>query len=298
MSDNRLKISVGIATTGRREVLSRTIGLLAQQTRRPDSLVVCPIRPDDLDAEQLKRFPAPAFSVTGSAGLPAQRNLILSALKETDVIVFFDDDFFPFADYLAQVERFFLDHADIVALTGRPVRDGANGPGLTIEDALGLIDAAEIPEANDVVSSTYGTYGCNMAFRFAPIRKHQIFFDENIPLYGWQEDIDFSRALSPYGRIVEWGLLRGIHLGIKSGRTSGVRFGYSQVANPVYLIRKGTMSLSFAGPLVCRNVAANLLRSCRPESWIDRRGRLKGNVLALIDMVTGRISPRRILSLE
>jgi hypothetical protein len=296
MPPDRLNIAVGIATTGRREVLSRTIDLLAQQTRLPDSLVVCPVTSEDLDAEQLKHFPAPAFAVSGAAGLPAQRNLILLAQREADVIVFFDDDFFPFRDYLAQVERLFLGYTDIVGLTGRPVRDGANGPGLTVEDALGLIDT--IPAANDVISPTYGTYGCNMAFRLAPIRKHQIFFDENLPLYGWQEDIDFSRALSPYGRLVAWGLLRGIHLGTKSGRTSGVRFGYSQVANPVYLIRKGTMSRSFAGPLVCRNVAANLLRSLRPELWIDRRGRLKGNVLALIDMATGRISPRRILSLD
>jgi hypothetical protein len=296
MPPNRLNIAVGIATTGRREVLSRTIDLLAQQTRLPDSLVVCPVTSEDLDVGQLEHFPVPAFAVSGAAGLPAQRNLILSAQKDTDVIVFFDDDFFPFRDYLAQVERLFLARADIVALTGRPVQDGANGPGLTIEDALGLIDA--VPAANDVICPTYGTYGCNMAFRFDPIRKHQIFFDENLPLYGWQEDIDFSRALSPYGRIVEWGLLQGIHLGIKSGRTSGVRFGYSQIANPRYLIRKGTMSRSFAGSLVCRNLAANLFRSFRPELWIDRRGRLKGNVLALIDMATGRISPRRILSLD
>jgi GT2 family glycosyltransferase len=136
-----------------------------------------------------------------------------------------------------------------------------------------------------------------MAFRMKSIRQLGLSFDEALPLYGWQEDIDFSRQLATLGRIVDVSTLRGVHLGAKGGRTSGVRFGYSQIANPVYLIRKGTMSLSFAAPLVWRNLLANLYGSFRPEPWIDRRGRLKGNCLALCDLVTGRISPQRILEL-
>jgi len=54
----KLKIAVGIATTGRREVLTRTIDLLAHQTRLPDSLVICPVSPEDVDVASLERFPA------------------------------------------------------------------------------------------------------------------------------------------------------------------------------------------------------------------------------------------------
>ncbi|AZO77314.1 hypothetical protein B5U98_17255 [Bosea sp. Tri-39] len=35
--------------------------------------------------------------------------------------------------------------------------------------------------------------------------------------------------------------LRGVHRAVKRGRTSGLRVGYSQIANTVYLARKGTM---------------------------------------------------------
>jgi hypothetical protein len=57
------------------------------------------------------------------------------------------------------------------------------------------------------------------------------------------------------------------------------------------------MSVAFAAPLIWRNVLANLGKSLRPEPWIDRKGRLKGNCMALRDLVTGRISPQRILEL-
>ena len=66
-------------------------------------------------------------------------------------------------------------------------------------------------------------------------------FDENLPLYGWAEDVDFCRQLATYGRIVENARTTGVHLGSNSGRTSGVCFGYSQIANPLYLWRKGTL---------------------------------------------------------
>jgi succinoglycan biosynthesis transport protein ExoP len=293
----KLRIAIGIATAGRRTIVGCTLDLIARQTRLPDALIVCPAVPEDLDAAALQRLPFATAVRTGKRGLTAQRNQILSAADSADVIVFFDDDFFPQLSYLAEVEKLFLDHADVVAITGRPIVDGANGPGLETEAALKLI-SADGPRPDDPgFVPTYGTYGCNMAFRMKPIRQSGLLFDENLPLYGWQEDIDFSRQLAGFGRIIDAKVLRGVHLGTKGGRTSGIRVGYSQIANPVYLIRKGTMSVRFAAPLIWRNVMANLGKSLRPEPWIDRKGRLKGNCIALRDLLTGRISPQRILEL-
>jgi hypothetical protein len=89
----------------------------------------------------------------------------------------------------------------------------------------------------------------------------------------------------------------GVHLGVKTGRTSGVRLGYSQIVNPIYLSKKGTMSWQHARKQISKNVAANLARSIYPEPWIDRHGRLKGNLLAFMDLVLGKASPARILQL-
>src|SRR6185436_561497 len=113
----------------------------------------------------------------------------------------------------------------------------------------------------------------------------------------WQEDIDFSRQLAAWGRVVRAEALTGVHLGEKRGRVSGIKFVYSQVATPIYLMRKGTVSISFGGPTVVRNLLANTVRSLRPESYIDRAGRLKGTFLALADLLRGRLHPGRILEL-
>jgi GT2 family glycosyltransferase len=300
MQSERLRIAVGIATAGRREVVSETVRVLARQDRLPDVLILCPASPDDLDPACLDDFPVPTTVVTGAKGLTAQRNRILSAATDMDVIAFFDDDFFPGPEYLAETERLYLLNPDIVGTTGHhSVQDGASGPGFSVTEGLSrFASIAQSPRKDEIVLNITGTYGCNMAFRLDPIRKHHIQFDEELPLYGWQEDVDFSWQIQPHGRIVQSNFLRGVHLGTKRGRQSGVRFGYSQIANPVYLIRKGTMPSPFARSMMLRNVIANALRSFWPEPWIDRRGRLKGNLLALVDFVRGSISPRRILDMK
>jgi GT2 family glycosyltransferase len=297
MLTQQISLAVGIATSGRREILSHTINLISRQTRMPDILIVCPATAEDIDEAPIEHFPFTTVIRTGRRGLTKQRNEILSAAGNADVIVFFDDDFFPQSDYLAEVEKLFAEQDDVIAAMGRPFLDGINGPGLTAEEGLGILCSLDLKLSKRTIQPTYGTYGCNMAFRMFPIRQHGLMFDENLPLYGWQEDIDFSRRLAPFGRIVESDVLRGVHLGVKGGRTSGVRFGYSQIANPVYLVRKGTMSWAFARSLIWRNLTANLARSLWSEPWIDRRGRLIGNFFALIDLALRRISPQRIFHL-
>ena len=87
-------------------------------------------------------------------------------------------------------------------------------------------------------------------------------------------------------------------MGTKSGRSSGIPIGYSQIANPLFLMNKGTLSLSFTTMQVFRNVAANVRNWAFPEPWVDRRGRLRGNLLAFRDLLLGRMHPNNILNLK
>ena len=51
------------------------------------------------------------------------------------------------------------------------------------------------------------------------------------------------------------------------------------------------MPASFAIKMMSQNTAANLLRSFFSEPFVDRRGRLHGNVTALWHLLTFRRSP-------
>ncbi len=234
MAPSRLKIAVGIATAGRREVVQQTIGFLRNQTRLPDLLVACPLVSDKLSDRDFPDFPFPVVVTSGPVGLCAQRNAILAKAADCDLIVFFDDDFIAESHYLQELEKTFLNNPDVVAATGFMLADDVTGPGLTIEQGLKIVQG-NVRKGSDVLKPVHGLYGCNMSYRMQHIRDHRLRFDENLPLYGWQEDIDFSLQIAPFGRMVKNDGLMGVHLGVKAGRTSGVRLGYSEIANPVYL---------------------------------------------------------------
>jgi hypothetical protein len=290
------RLVLGIATTGRPAVLARTVLDLVTQTRLPDLLVLSVAEAGDLLDGTLDGLPCPVEVLTGPRGLTRQRNRILDRLDPADVLLFLDDDFLMAPDYLAQTGALFAAHPDMVLLTGTVLADGVVGPGLSFEDGAAALKAA--PPAGDAgLSPAYSGYGCNMALRAAPVVAHGLRFDENLPLYGWLEDVDFSRVLAPYGRLCRSGALRGVHLGTKAGRTPGRRLGYSQIANPAYLVAKGTLTRRHALELAGRNLLSNLVYSLHPRPWTDSRGRLKGNLIALADLLRGRASPARILDL-
>lgn len=292
-----MKVAIAIATAGRRQVVADTIGVLARQSRIADELLICPAREFDFDSTCLQSYPGKARVFSGPIGLPHQRNVLLDA-TEADVLIFFDDDFLPSDDYVAEVELFFAKNPNVVVTTGKLLADGIMGPGFIHQEGLRILENAGPNLELQSMSATYNGYGCNMAIRMQPVRDHSLRFDERLPLYAWLEDVDFSRQLAVHGAIVQVARLRGVHLGTKGlSRSSGGRLGYSQVANPIYLARKGTMHWSLALKHIGKNCLANFTRSFLPEPWVDRRGRLLGNLRAIKDLVIGRIRPEGALSI-
>ena len=57
------------------------------------------------------------------------------------------------------------------------------------------------------------------------------------------------------------------------------------------------MKNSRALTMMRRNLIANLAKAVKPEPWVDRKGRLWGNTLALFDLIRGRLVPNKILDL-
>jgi GT2 family glycosyltransferase len=289
-----LRIGVAIATANRPEVVRETVGLIARQSRKPDAILVC--SPGEEDVVGLKECHPDVVHIIGPRGLPHQRNRLIETAGDFDLLLFLDDDFIMADKYLGEVEEVFREHPDIVLTTGRVVADGIIGPGISFEEArrrLSLPTAWSIARLADV----YNGYGCNMAIRLETVRTNALKFDEELPLYAWLEDVDFSRSLAPFGRLVRTERAYGVHLGVKSGRQPGVRLGYSQIANPCYLIAKGTCSWRKGLHHIGRNFAANLYGTCRGERSVDRPGRLLGNLKAIMDLFTQRLAPSRALRL-
>jgi GT2 family glycosyltransferase len=288
------RVAVGIATKGRPAILRETLRELRRQTRAPDRIVVCHTAPQDVAGAEGE--PGVAF-LLGPVGSSRQRNAILDAVADCDVMLFFDDDFLAAPAYIEATLAVMEGAPDVAVTTGHLIADGSMGPGLGCSDARDLIAADRSGGAGPLLAPATHGYGCNMAVRLSLVRAHGIRFDERLALYGLYEDIDFSRQVGRHGRIVQVLGARGVHLSAGLGRTSGLRLGYSQVANAVYLWRKGSLSWDRALQRAGRHVGKNLLRALWPESHIDRRGRMTGNWLALADIARGRVRPERILDL-
>ncbi|MGR9165017.1 glycosyltransferase family 2 protein [Rhizobium leguminosarum] len=285
-----LRMAVGIASAGRPSILRETIDYLTTLPDQPERLIVCVPTIDDA-AGLTERLDVEV--IVGSRGLTSQRNRIIQAAADTDVLIFLDDDFIPAATFLSRMAAVFAANPDVAIATGEVLADGILDGGLSMSKALQVLETAA--EGAEQVTEVYNAYGCNMAVRLSPILEHALAFDEQLPLYGWLEDVDFSRSIARYGRSVRVEGARGVHLGVRSGRQPGRRLGYSQVANPVYLIRKGTMSKGRAVAQIGRNILANTRGLLFNDRLIDRWGRLNGNLLALSDLLVGRASPSRIL---
>lgn len=291
-----IKVAIGIATAGRAHIVAETIEYLMTLDEKPDELLICPASEKDIDQEKLLKTMIDCKIVSGPRGLPAQRNVLMRE-SISDVMIFLDDDYLPASDFVTQARELFVSNHSIVVATGNVLADGILTQGLTFEEAKKILSQSS-PINGGSISNTYNAYGCNMLIRLDVAKRNNVQFDEGLPLYGWLEDLDFSRRLKPYGEIVRSMSLRGVHLGTKkAGRSPGKQLGYSQIANPIYLIRKGSMSWPRAVRLMSKNVIANTVKSFKPEPWVDRTGRLKGNLLAFRELLTGKLDPKRITAL-
>jgi glycosyltransferase involved in cell wall biosynthesis len=289
----KLRLGIAVATKGRAAVVARLISMLAGQSRIADAVLVCAPSADDLDGVT-SHGALDVRCFIGPNGLPHQRNHLIAAADGLDILVFLDDDFIPARNYLEETEAIFADHLDIVMTTGCVIADGAKGDAISHDQACEMLDKPQAKPSKRL-SEVYNGYGCNMAVRLAPVRQMGLRFDEKLPLYAWLEDVDFSRGLVKYGRIARAEWARGVHLGVSGGRQSGQKLGYSQVANPVYLMGKGTCSWRKGLNHIARNVAANIYGTARGERVPDRAGRLYGNACALADLFRRRLTPVRAL---
>lgn len=284
-----MRTGVVIATKGRPHATTEVLRLLERQSTRPSLVVISATSRADVEGNPITRLNVEYLF--GAAGTCGQRNRALDKIRSScDVVIFFDDDFAPAPYWIENCTRIFDSEASVAGASGVLIRDGAQTDEITWEEAKRLITAAPSESADPAMLSVCkNLYGCNMAYRVRAIS--DVSFDERLVLYGWMEDMDFSRAVGKKGRLVRSGSMRGVHLGIKSGRMPGKRYGYSQVVNPWYLHKKGILSTTEAWRTILKPLSMNAAKAIRPEKYIDRLGRFGGNMVGLGHLLTGDCRP-------
>lgn len=288
-------IAVVIASVGRPAVLHETVLSVLAQRLLPREIVIAVPGPEHVDP-RTPQLPG-VRCIESPKGSCAQRNHGARAVSESvDLVVFFDDDVELDDRYLAVMADAFARNPDIVVANGDLVADGAPKHRLTRPQARAILD--ELARSRSIeedrrIETTTRLYGCHFAVRRAVFAEIQ--FDERMPLYGWMEDTDFGRNCERLGRVCRIGGARVVHLAERSGRTSGLRFGYSQIMNPAYLRSKGTCTLAECWNNWWRAFVSNSIGLALMNRV--NRERLTGNIIAASHLLRGRIDPEHILRL-
>jgi GT2 family glycosyltransferase len=269
------------------------------QTVRPDLIVVSAC--DRTDVEQRSVGSNNVEFLFGPPGSAVQRNHALASVRNKyDIVIFFDDDFIPSRFWIERVQMLLAMHSDLVCVTGRVLKDGVKYGGLEWSNGQSKVNKADslnttFRMSDYRIQEHHSPYGCNMAFRAKNIA--DLTFDERLVHYGWLEDRDFAFRAGNAGRMIWTDAVWGVHLGTQGGRTSGLRFGYSQVVNPWYLMKKGSITPFNVLRNIFRGLAGNALGSLLPNPRVDRWGRLKGNIIGIKDIMLGRWAPERVAEL-
>jgi GT2 family glycosyltransferase len=238
-----------IATKGRPAELAASIRAVAAAGARLDDVWVSAVDPADTT-----QVPEGVNLIFGPAGAATQRNRAISKLPPVDVVYFFDDDMLIHPTYFEQSEALFEENTAVAGVTGRVLYDGAASGAIGIDAGERTLVQAEPPTDQDS-STVRNLYGCNFAVRSELLQIER--FDDDLPLYSWLEDLDLSRRLLKHGELRRASAALCVHLGSPSGgRQSHLRFGYSQIANPLFLFKKRSLGFGDLLRLIGRPLLA------------------------------------------
>lgn len=294
-------VGVVIATTGRRSVVAITIESILSRESLPESIVIVGAQQCDLPILDSSKSEVHIISILSpKKGLTTQRNYGVAQLPENvDYASFLDDDVELHDSYFSEVKNVFEHSPNLVAFSGMVVANG----NIEFEQARKLLDEHIIPEG--MPSFGYfrnkwpGLYGCSMNIRKEVIEKEK--FDDNLPLYSLGEDIEVGFRLRNYGDIGGSARCPLVHLATKTGRITEIGVGYAQIINYLYFANKGIgyPRLSCYFERMIKTPFVNLFFSFFPQldtySSVDRKGRVRGNLLAFKDLLNGNAHPSRLV---
>jgi GT2 family glycosyltransferase len=279
-----------ICSTGRPQVLHET--LISIQRLEPGlSSVLVSVAADTDVLEKSLALPGVRHLIA-PRGSTAQRNAALRTLVSApNFIIFFDDDIEVAPNHLDSYAQCFQSNGNIVLATAVDLRPGITN--IVREHAQQIIGSQGVNNSSAAqYPSCYTAYGASMAVR-GTLLGH-VWFDENLPLYSFMEDYDFTLSCRAFGRCVEVQSAKYVHLETSLGRVSNTCRGYSEVVNPFYIMRKHRIGLRPRMILGC------LRRTVRSITSIPKDGstRFQGHIKGWKDVLLRNSDPRKVLELR
>jgi GT2 family glycosyltransferase len=294
----QVSTAIIIATKNRPKILTETLRSIEQQTQTGDPVYISVSCLEDGPEGEVAQE---VVVVVGPPGGSAQRNTAIRQVPlDVEYVAFFDDDVELHPSYLKHAVSFLEENPDVVAISGQMIADG----NISREAARALLNQDQSwmsdPHLRDH-GPHHILYACNAVIRASALR--ETMFDENLPLYSYGEDYDLSMRLKRIGRVGRLSNAIGVHLQTQAARISGMRYGYAMIANNWYFIQKGVTHI--AAPwnylrfivIVVNRLTVNFRSALSGEVQRDPWGQIKGNLLAVADILSGRSSPKRILDL-
>lgn len=288
-----------IASAHRAEQLEQTVTSVLRQSCLPEEILVCVSDRNHVTASTFQYDKVTVL--VGPKGSCHQRNTGLSNVSPgTDYVFFFDDDIELSLSYIEMTVALMERHRNVTVAVGAMLLDAANGQPVNRAEAVRLCRESDrtfsSPDTRLTFSPRTSGSACAMAVRWSAAAQER--FDENLPLYGWLEDLDYSYRVGAHGLVVQCHNSHAVHLGWRGGRVSGRALGYSQIVNPLYLWKKNRC-LPLLKVLYRHwlwHFAANVSGVLSRDRDVDRLGRLVGNFRGLKSLLLGRLDPSSLPS--
>jgi len=236
----RSGVAVVVCTYQRADSLKRFLCSLAEQTLRPDQLIIVDASRDEATELMLRAFSGLVnlaseviyMRVVGSLrGLTRQRNLGAKFVT-VDKLAYFDDDVVLLPTCLEEMARVHQQYGEEAAGVGGYIVNGHRTISLRwrVRRWLRIVPSLEpgcyfrsgmstpwsfLPPNENVTEGDW-LQGCAMMWRTAVVKA--LGFDENFAKYGNGEDLEFSLRASRAGKLLLAGRARLYHLAEKTGR--------------------------------------------------------------------------------
>lgn len=273
-----------IASKGRSEILADTLTSLSRQTHQPAQVIVSLTSEEDMPSG----LGSSVQVVYSDPGLTKQLNRAMGSVDPTcTMVTILDDDVELSEDYFEVVLGYFKNDPRLAGIHGKVLHDGQ----ISREASVSLLKEEAGRQSHLKGEGSHPCerlYGCNMSIRYSFIKDYS--FDENLPLYSWLFEIPLSLALGKKGTLIKIMDACLVHLRTDGSRMAEKRFGYAQIANPLYLWRQNSLKTGETFFFyILSAITSNILKifSGRPQ-------RAHGNLMAIWDGCMGRVSPGRI----